>query len=168
MRKAVNKENKTLANIRRIFSECVLQVLRVEALLSVIVNKNGNLEFNIRTLDRNISDRETSEDQGTSYRKMLAACFDISLLIEYASVNFYRFVYHDGIFEGLDNRRKVSLLNMIRNVCEKNGVQYILTVIDSDLPRDQNDQKLLLTDKEIIRYLNDIVDEGRLFRTRAF
>jgi len=168
VRKAVSKDNRVLANIRRIFSECVLQVLRVEALLSVVVNKNGNLEFNVRTLDRNISERETSEDQGTSYRKMLAACFDLSLLIEYSSTKFYRFAYHDGIFEGLDNRRKVSLLNMIRDACDKKGIQYILTVIDSDLPRDQNDQKLLFTNQEIVRYLNDNGDEGRLFKTRAF
>ncbi len=151
VRKAVSKDNRVLANIRRIFSECVSQVLRVEALLSVVVNKNGNLEFNVRTLDKNISERETSEDQGTSYRKMLAACFDLSLLIEYSSTKFYRFAYHDGIFEGLDNRRKVSLLNMIRDACDKKGIQYILTVIDSDLPRDQNDQKLLFTNQEIVR-----------------
>ena len=143
-------------------------MLKAEALISIIVNKNGNLEFNVRTLDRNISERETSEDQGTSYRKMLAACFDLTLLIEYSSKKFYRFAYHDGIFEGLDNRRKVSLLNMIRQACEKFGIQYILTVIDSDLPRDQTDQKLLFTEWEIIRYLNDTGDSGRLFKTRAF
>jgi uncharacterized protein YydD (DUF2326 family) len=168
VRDSVNKDNKILAGIRRTFSDCVMQVLRVEALISVIVNKNGNLEFNVRTLDRNISERETSEDQGTSYRKMLAACFDLTLLIEYSSKKFYRFAYHDGIFEGLDNRRKVSLLNMLREACGQFGIQYILTVIDSDLPRDQTDQKLLFTDQEIIRYLNDSGDSGRLFRTRAF
>jgi len=168
VRESVNKDNQILSGIRRTFSDCVMQVLRVEALISVIVNKSGNLEFNVRTLDRIISERETSEDQGTSYRKMLAACFDLTLLIEYSSRKFYRFAYHDGIFEGLDNRRKVSLLNMIRKACEKSGIQYILTVIDSDLPRDQSDQKLLFTDQEIIRYLNDSGDSGRLFRTRAF
>lgn len=168
VRESVNKDNQILGGIRRTFSDCVMQVLRAEALISVIVNKNGNLEFNVRTLDRNISERETSEDQGTSYRKMLAACFDLTLLIEYSSKKFYRFAYHDGIFEGLDNRRKVSLLNLIRKSCEQFGIQYILTVIDSDLPRDQSDQKLLFTDQEIIRSLNDSGNSGRLFRTRAF
>lgn len=168
VRKSVSKDNQTLTGIRRTFSECVKQVLRVEALLSIVLNSNDNLEFNIRTLDRNIAERETSEDQGTSYRKMLAACFDLTLLIEYSNKKFYRFAYHDGIFEGLDNRRKVSLLNMVRDACENMGIQYILTVIDSDLPRDQSDQKLLFSEQEIIRYLNDSGDDGRLFRTRAF
>ena len=85
-----------------------------------------------------------------------------------SSLKFYRFAYHDGIFEGLDNRRKVSLLNMIRDACGKFGIQYILTVIDSDLPRDQSDQKLLFAEDEIVRYLNDGGDNGRLFKTRAF
>ena len=168
VRKSVNRDNQTLSNIRQTFSDCIMQVLRVEALLSINVNSYGNLEFNTRTLDRNTSERETSEDKGTSYRKMLAACFDITLLKVYSSKKFYRFVYHDGIFEGLDNRRKVSLLNMIREACNKDGIQYILTVIDSDLPRDQRDQKLMFTNEEIIRYLHDRGDEGRLFRTRAF
>jgi len=62
----------------------------------------------------------------------------------------------------------VTLRCNIRDACKNNGIQYILTVIDSDLPRDQSDQKLLFTDQEIIRYLNDSGDDGRLFKTRAF
>ena len=168
IRKVVNKENQILTRIRRTFSDCVERVLRVEALLSVTVNQNGNLEFNVRTLDRDIAERETSEDQGTSYRKVLAACFDLSLLMVYSSNKFYRFVYHDGILEGLDNRRKVSWLNQVREACKNHGIQYILTVIDSDLPRDDSDQKLLFTEQEIVRYLHDKGDDGRLFRTRTF
>jgi len=106
VRESVSKENNILSKIRRTFSECVERVLMVEALLSITVNQYGNLEFKVRTLDRDISKRETSEDQGTSYRKILAACFDLTLLVVYSPEKFYRFVYHDGIFEGLDNRRK--------------------------------------------------------------
>ncbi len=168
VRTSVREENQIYSAIRRTFSEYVERVLNAPALLSVTVNQHGNLEFNVRTLDRNTSGRETSEALGTSYKKILASCFDLTLLTVYSSRQFYRFVYHDGIFEGLDNRRKVSLLNLVREVCNSHGIQYILTVIDSDLPRDERDNKLLFTQQEIIRSLHDRGDEGRLFRTRAF
>jgi len=47
------------------------------------------------------------------------------------------------------------LLNIVREACDKFGLQYILTVIDSDLPRDESDRKLLFTEEEIVRYLHD-------------
>lgn len=168
VRRSVREENQIYSAIRRTFSECVERVLNVQALLSVSVNQNGNLDFNVRTLDRDTSKRETSEALGTSYKKVLSACFDLTLLIVYSSKAFYRFVYHDGIFEGLDNRRKVSFLNMVREACDLYGIQYILTVIDSDLPRDDSDRKLLFTEEEIVRYLHDRGNEGRLFKTQAF
>jgi uncharacterized protein YydD (DUF2326 family) len=132
------------------------------------VNEYGNLEFNTRTIDRQISERETSEALGTSYKKILCACFDLALLSVYASERFYHFAYHDGIFEGLDNRKKVSLLALIRRVCNEKGIQHILTVIDSDLPRDERDNKLLFSSEEIIRELHDGGNEGRLFKMVAF
>ncbi len=168
IRKSVRSVNEIYTAIRTTFSTYVERVLNVQALLSVIINQSGNLEFNVRTLDRDVSGRETSEAQGTSYKKILAACFDLALLKVYSTNKFYRFVYHDGIFEGLDNRKKVSLMELIREVCMNNNIQHILTVIDSDLPRDERDQKLLFTENEIIRYLHDQGSDGRLFRTRAF
>ena len=83
-------------------------------------------------------------------------------------MNFYKFVYHDGIFEGLDNRKKVNLLKLIRNLCKDYGIQYILTVIDSDLPRDEQDNKLLFKETEIVRSLHDDGDDGRLFKMPIF
>jgi uncharacterized protein YydD (DUF2326 family) len=90
------------------------------------------------------------------------------VLSVYSDAPFYRFVYHDGIFEGLDNRKKVQLLNLVRRVCHDKGIQYFLSVIDSDLPRDERDQKLLFTEDEIIRQLHDGGKDGRLFRMQKF
>lgn len=168
IRDAVREENTTYSTIRTTFSQCVEAVLNVQALMSVVVNQYGNLEFNVRTLDRDASGRETSESLGTSYRKLLCACFDITLIQVYSRQPFYHFVYHDGIFEGLDNRKKVNLLNLIRRVCSDNDLQYILTVIDSDVPRDDRDQKYLFDQTEIIRELHDQGDDGRLFKTKLF
>lgn len=168
LRRQIRGENALFARIRRTFAAFVEEVLTVPALLSVEINDAGNLEFNVRTLDRMESDRETNEGAGSSYQKILCACFDLALLHVYADRSFIRFAYHDGIFEGLDNRKKVNLLRLIRRICVEAGLQHILTVIDTDLPRDERDQKLMFDWNEVARELHDGGDAGRLFRMAPF
>ena len=84
----------------------------------------------------------SSQAEGTSYKKLLCALFDIAILRTYADKAFYHFVYHDGIFEGLDNRKRSMLLDVLREMATRYHVQYILSVIDADLPRNENDQKI--------------------------
>lgn len=168
LREAVRKGNPRLSEIRRLFAEFVQEVLSVPALLSVNLNDSGNLSFEVLTLDRYIAERETSEASGTSYKKMLCACFDLALVAGYAKDHYYRFVFHDGVLEGLDNRKKVALLELVRGLCSSLDLQYILTVIDSDVPRDDRDNKLLFANEEIVRELHDQGDSGRLFRMKAF
>jgi uncharacterized protein YydD (DUF2326 family) len=139
-----------------------------DPLLSVSINSNGNLSFNTQTLDRKRTGRETSEAEGTSYKKLLCACFDIAVLRTYSKQSFYRFVYHDGVLEGLDNRKKINLLEIIRETCTDFGIQYILTLIDPDLPRDEQDQRIEFDESEIVRELHDDGEDGRLFRMLAF
>ena len=93
---------------------------------------------------------------------------DIALVDIYAADPYFRFIYHDGIFEGLDNRKKVDLLGTVRELCASRDIQYILTVIDSDLPRDEKDNKLLFPDDEVVRELHDGGKGGRLFRMPTF
>ncbi len=168
MRDMSRSESETFANIRKRFSAFVERVLSVPAVLSVAVNQEGNLEFRTRTLDRLLTGRETSESLGTSYKKLLCVCFDLSVLSTYAERPYYHFVYHDGVLEGLDNRKKVSLLQLVRDICADDDIQYILTVIDSDLPRDERDNKLLFTPDEVICPLSNAGDQGRLFKMRRF
>ncbi len=168
IREMIRSGNSIYTTIRKAFINYVDQVLNVSSVFFVRVNQNGNIEFMTRIIDRDISKRETSEGLGTSYKKLLCACFDLAVLSTYASSRFYHFVYHDGIFEGLDNRIKVNLLQLIRHICDEKGIQYILTVIDTDLPRNEYDAKLLFTEEEIIRELHDKGDQGRLFRMPAF
>jgi uncharacterized protein YydD (DUF2326 family) len=165
---SVRGENNTYRLIRTTFSEFVERILNVQALLSVIVNGKGNLEFNVRTLDPKIAGRETDEGSGTSYRKILCVCFDLALLSVYATDRFYHFVYHDGMFEGLDNRKKVNFINLLRELCAEKKIQHILTVIDSDLPRDEKDEKLMFAAKDIIKNLHDDGASGRLFKMDPF
>ena len=154
--------------IRTLFSEFAQAVLAVLAVLATRVNNEGNLDFHTRIVEEGDTSRETAEAEGTSYKKALCVGVDLALLVANAGGGFYRFVYHDGVFEGFDNRRKVSLLRTVRQLCAEYGLQYVLTVIDADLPRDERDNKVLFTQDEIIRELHDQGVSGRLFRMEAF
>lgn len=165
IREDVKSQPGTYRKIRSTFSSYVEDVLDVQALLSVSVNRDGNLDFSARILH---DERVTSEASGTTYKKILCACFDLAVLATRSTDAYYHFVYHDGIFEGLDNRKKVALLDLVRRVCEQRGIQYILSVIDTDLPRDEEEKKLLFSEEEVVRKLHDGGSQGRLFRTEAF
>lgn len=161
----IRKANNTYSDIRKKFASLASDILDTSAILSVNVNDEGNPEFKVVTKD---DKRETNEGLGTSYRKILCACFDLSIAAAHSKGSFYRYLYHDGIFEGLDNRKKVNLLSNIRKICEQESIQYIFTIIDSDLPRDKPDSERLFHLDEIVRTLDDSGDEGRLFRMQKF
>lgn len=151
------------SEIRKIFNYIINEILNTNALISLKQNQNGNVEF-----EANIQNPKdlmiTQADYGNTYRKLLCIAFDLSILIHYANKSFYRFVYHDGALEGLDDRKKVKYLSLIRSICSKYGLQYILTLIDSDLPEDENGNIIKFPDNEICLRLHDKDDGGRLFK----
>lgn len=148
--------------IRKTFNSIIKTVLNVPAIISITQNREGNVEFNA---DCQSSEdlKVTAEGLGTSYKKFLCMAFDLSILIHYSKNSFFRFVYHDGALEGLDDRKKNNLLKYVREICSKYGIQYILTLIDTDLPRDENDKIIEFSDDEICLKLHDKDCSGRLF-----
>lgn len=162
------KGNPTYTAIRLAFNKIIKEVLNLPALLSTRLNDEGNLEFEANIVTDEETGLITSQGKGTSYKKFLCAAFDLSVLETYHDKSFFRFVYHDGMLEGLDNRKKIKFLALVRRFCEEFGLQYILTVIQSDLPRDANDNVIPFEDGEIIRQLHDEGDTGRLFNMPSF
>lgn len=161
-----NSDSKSLfSTIRLFFSELVEAVIDRKALLSVSPNKEGHLDFRADILDE--SGNATSADMGHSYRKLLCIAFDMALLRAHLDQKFPRFVYHDGVFESLDDRKKDNLLATIRGYDEL-GIQSIITLIDSDLPKTSKDGQAVFTSDEIILSLHDESDEGRLFRMKPW
>lgn len=150
------------ANINRIFNSIIHDVLDTNALISITQNRQGNVEF-----DANYQNPKdllaTSEAQGTTYKKILCMAFDLALLIHYAKQSFFKFVYHDGILEGLDDRVKIRLLDKVKQICEEYDIQYILSLIDSDIPVLKDGTRYNFDNKEICLELNDKDDSGRLF-----
>jgi uncharacterized protein YydD (DUF2326 family) len=151
------------AEINKIFDEILKDIVGTDALISIETNKNGNVEFSADYTNP-ITNISTSESEGTSYKKLLCMAFDLALLIHYSKNSFFRFVYHDGIIEGLDNRIKIRLLDKIKSICNQYNIQHIITLIDSDIPT-QNDGSLYsFTQEEICLQLNDLDDNGKLFK----
>ena len=89
--------------------------------------------------------------------------FDLALLIHYSQNSFFRFVYHDGIIEGLDNRIKIRLLDKIKSICNNYNIQHIISLIDSDIPTRSDGSLYSFSQDEICLELNDIDDSGKLF-----
>ncbi len=154
-------QNKTLENAVTVFSEIADDILDLDAFFYVELNKEGNLQFDVKLKSL------TSINEGFSYTRVLSAIFDVTLLLIHSKESFYRFCYHDGLLESLDDRIKVKLIKLWRELASQNGLQFIITVLDSDLPIENGERQYFPKD-EVVRELNDKGDEGRLFRMPAF
>ncbi|MCG3149490.1 MAG: hypothetical protein PCFJNLEI_02953 [Verrucomicrobiae bacterium] len=155
-------------DIRLRFAKIIREVLIRKAEPYVRVNDSGNLEFKAEFQEGDQEDTFTSESEGTTYKKFLCMAFDLSVTTACSQEPFFHFIYHDGAFETEDNRRKVQWLSTVRKACLEHELQYILTVIEDDLPRDEKDQKIDFPPDEIVRELHDQGDDGRLFRMARF
>lgn len=153
------------STIRLFFNEIVEDVIDRKALLSVSPNHLGHLEFKAEILDE--SGNATSADLGHTYRKLLCIAFDMAVLRAHLNDKFPRFVYHDGVFESLDDRKKESLLAVIRRYAGL-GIQLIITLIDSDLPARDEDAGPVFDESEIVLALHDENERGRLFKMRSW
>jgi len=149
------------STIRLFFSEIVEDVIDRKALLSVAPNLHGHLEFKAEILDD--SGNATSADLGFTYRKLLCVAFDLAVTRAHLDGRYPRFVFHDGIFESLDDRKKRNLLEVLRGYAAL-GIQHVITMIDSDLPTLAHGEETLLQDAEVVLRLHDEDESGRLFR----
>lgn len=153
------------SQIRFYFSEIVDAVINRKALLSVSPNSEGHLQFRAEILDE--SGNSTSADMGHTYRKLLCIAFDLSVLRAHLGEKFPHFAFHDGVFESLDNRKKENLLSVIRQYADM-GIQSIITLIDSDIPKIENEEPYVFDESEIVLQLHDEGDSGRLFKMKTW
>lgn len=165
IRQQIDQGNDLYTIIRRTYSSIIKQILGRQALLSIATNKEGNAEFQI-DIQTDDGTQLTAEGDGNTYKKMLCVAFDLSILKTYSEGSFFKFVYHDGVLEALDNRMKMKFITFIYDLCEKHGIQYILTIIEDDLPRNEHGQKIHFNGKDVVLELTDEGDEGRLFEQR--
>ncbi len=154
-------------NIRENFNKIVKEIIDENGILSVKLNGERNIEFDVR-ITRQGSLK--GSDTGSSYTKICCIAFDLALLLGYLDQNFYRFAYHDGIFEALDDRKKRKLLDLMLETSENFGIQHIITCINSDWPSDEQNSTFKYNfDKiHIAKLLHDEGEQGRLFNMPAW
>jgi uncharacterized protein YydD (DUF2326 family) len=157
----IQEGNDVYKEIRLVFNSVIKNSIDREAVLSTKVNEQGNLEFSAEIL--NEKGLETSEAMGHTYRMLLCIAFDMAVAQAYLKKKFLHFLYHDGIFESLDDRKKLNLIDQLRSFSSA-GLQHIVTLIDSDLPLTEAGTKFAFQQSEIILLLHDEGDAGRLFK----
>lgn len=157
----MKSQDSVYKTIKDNFSYFVKQVLDKDGRISTEQNKEGNLVYRAGFVDDTFS--YTSETDGHSYKKILCMGYDLAVNLAYQGKNFARFIYHDGGLETLDSRKKIEFLKYARSVPELHGSQYILTVIDSDLP-----EEIEFTEDEVTLRLHDDGDDGLLFKMSSW
>ncbi|CEP81959.1 DUF2326 domain-containing protein [Paraclostridium sordellii] len=161
IRYQVDSGNSLYANIRQTFSNLVEQIIGKPGLLSLTENKSGNIEFKAEIY--NSDNILTAEGEGHSYKKILCACFDLALLVNYSDRRFIKFIYHDGCLETLDPRKQKNYLDLIQKLCNDYNIQYILTSIDSDIPKLDGELYVFEEDFNIAVKLSDEDNTTNLF-----
>ncbi|MBY0155577.1 DUF2326 domain-containing protein [Cytobacillus firmus] len=131
----IESGNKVLNDIRYLFKTYFEKITSKNGIIDISTNTTSNVEFNAGIITDNGT--LTHEDEGFSYRKMLCMCFDLAILSYYSNKSFFKFLYHDGPFEALHENRKESYLEFIEDYCADNDVQYIISLIDSDVSSDK-------------------------------
>lgn len=157
----IEKSNTFYGQIRQDFSNYVYEILGQTGLLSISQNTNGNIEFSTEII--NAVNEVTAQSDGHSYKKLLCACFDLALLVNYSSQSFIKFICHDGCLETLDRRMQRKYLNLVQRLCNQYNIQYILTLIESDLPQDADEKTTLLETANIAVELSDVSNTTNLF-----
>jgi uncharacterized protein YydD (DUF2326 family) len=152
-------DNKIYPEIRRIFHNIFKYIFNAPAIIFMRQNGQGNIDFKVEVTKENEVDI-TAEGKGNSYQKMLCISFDLAVLVAYHKNSFYRFVYHDGALEGLDNRKKINFIKLVKEHCIKYDLQYIFTAIEHDIPPEIIKT---FTKNEICLTLDDSGDSGKLF-----
>ncbi|CAM3053164.1 DUF2326 domain-containing protein [Dichelobacter nodosus] len=147
------------ANIRLYFNEVISKVLSKRGELSVFLNEADNLEFQAEYQDK--TGKNTSESKGGSYQKLLCIAFDLAVTRAYLGQKFPQFIYIDGVFDSLDDRKKELLLEVLREY-GKMGIQIIATTINTEA------KGLPLIESEITLKLHDDGQSGRLFKMDIF
>lgn len=150
------------------FEQMVRRVLALNGGVFLQMNQYGNIDPKYTADPPKTDAGQSSQGEGNTYRRLLCILFDLAVLKAYAQKAFFRFVYHDGILETMDDRKKIALLKLLTEFCAQTKVQSIFSVIQAEMPEDSDGKRVTFTDAQIIRELSDVGVNGRLFRMAPF
>jgi uncharacterized protein YydD (DUF2326 family) len=122
--------------INNVFKDIFKKVMSYTAILVVGLNKEGNPDFESIIIDNKNEDQLIGQGDGYSATKIQCAAFVLAILVAYKNKKFVKFAYHDGVIEGCGNNPKINFLREVRSICKEHDIQYIISVIRSDIPSD--------------------------------
>lgn len=158
------QDNAKYSDIRTKFASYYKRIMDEDARISWNINTSDNVDFPPPKVHEKVGDQKaTAKDEGNTYKKLLCIAFDLAILASYNNESYFRFVYHDDALSQQDPGIKHRLLELVHELTSKFDLQYILSVIKSDLPVDENDQFIYFPENEIVLKLNDGGPEGTLF-----
>lgn len=130
----IDENNEIYQKVKDIFGEIVNQVLGQLAVIVVAPNKrSGNVDFSPITLSSDNSDA-TGETDGYTATKVQCSAFALAVLAVYSKESYFRFAYHDGLFESWGDNPKMNFIMLIKEICAQYNLQYIVSMIKSDVP----------------------------------
>ena len=167
--KSVQEAHSSLfSDIRDNFGAIIKKILDRKAIISISANTENNVVFSASFFDD--ADSKTQEDSEKTYRHLLCVAFDLAVSASRLSEQCPRMIFHDGVFEGLDVRKRELLREVYREYAAK-GLQIIATTISSDLfspDSDKGPENDFFEKDEVILHLHDAGESGRLFKMQTW
>ena len=158
------EENKKYNEIRNHFNKFYKEIMNENALLSLQINNNNNIDFlPPEVKSKKDNQTNTAKNEGNTYMKLLCVAFDLAIIKIYNNESYYRFIYHDDVLSQQDNGVKTRLLNLLEKINQETNIQYIFSVIKSDLPMDDKDHIIYFAEDKVILKLDDKEQSGTLF-----
>jgi uncharacterized protein YydD (DUF2326 family) len=134
IKETIDAGSKIFDSINNVFKDIFKKTMFYTALLVVKPNKEGNPDFESIIIDNKDVDQLTGQGDGYSATKVQCAAFVLAVLAAYNKETFFKFAYHDGVLEGSGDNPKINFLKEIREICKEYDIQYIISVIKSDVP----------------------------------
>ncbi len=157
-------KNEKYSAIRSHFTKFYKKIMNEDAYISWNINSVNNVEFVPPKVKAQFDTTlVTAKDEGNTYMKLLCVAFDLAILCTNNDESYYRFVYHDDVLSQQDNGIKNRLLELINKLTMRYDFQYILSVIKSDLPVDNEDKIIEFSNDQIVLRLHDQNPSGTLF-----
>ena len=100
-----------------------------------LYGENGSLIINFSEKGYKF-DIEYPKNESRGVSKMKIFCYDAMILELNSIYNNIDFLIHDSeIFSDVDNRQVAEAMNLIKDKCEKHGLQYICTLNSDELEK---------------------------------
>lgn len=123
-------------SIRKQFTDIYRRVFEYTGTLIVKLNTKGNITFQPLVFSDKANQNMTGKSKGYTSRRIMCVSFILAVMATYADKSFYRFAYNDGIMEGWGDGHKRSFIELVRQYAVEYDIQYITSVIKSDIPDD--------------------------------